>query len=82
MPLHHGRHHKGEIMETNYTNLEIRQLNDSIVSTLNQSNLPVEVKRLVVDKILSVLTEAANEMVKREIDETMNISEKKESEHE
>lgn len=69
-------------METNYTNLEIRQLNDSIVSILNQSTLPVEVKRLVVDKVLSVLTEAANEMVKREIDESMNSSEEKESEHE
>ena len=69
-------------MDTQITNLEIRQLNDNIVNVLNQSNLPVEVKRLVVDKVLSVLTEAANEMVKQEIDEMMKSSKEKESENE
>lgn len=69
-------------MDTQITNLEIRQLNDNIVGVLNQSKLPIEVKRLVVDKVLSVLTEAANEMVKQEIDEMMKSSKEKESENE
>lgn len=62
-------------------NLEIRKLNDSLCDTLNQSTLPIEVKRLVVDKILNVLTEASNEMVKREIDEIISNEKEKENEH-
>lgn len=62
-------------------NLEIRKLNDSLCETLNQSTLPIEVKRLVVDKILNVLTEASNEMVKREIDEIISNEKEKENEH-
>lgn len=62
-------------------NLEIRKLNDSLCETLNQSTLPIEVKRLVVDKILNVLTDASNEMVKREIDEIISNEKEKENEH-
>ena len=62
-------------------NLEIRKLNDSLCETLNQSTLPIEVKRLVVDKILNVLTEASNEIVKREIDEIISNEKEKENEH-
>ncbi len=62
-------------------NLEIRKLNDSLCETLNQSTLPIEVKRLVVDKILNVLTEASNEMVKQEIDEIISNEKEKENEH-
>lgn len=62
-------------------NLEIRELNDSLCKTLNQSTLPIEVKRLVVDKILNVLTDASNEMVKREIDEIISNEKEKENEH-
>lgn len=62
-------------------NLEIRKLNDSLCDTLNQSTLPIEVKRLVVDKILNVLTEASNEMVKQEIDEIISNEKEKENEH-
>lgn len=62
-------------------NLEIRKLNDSLCETLNQSTLPIEVKRLVVDKILNVLTDASNEMVKQEIDEIISNEKEKENEH-
>lgn len=47
-------------------NAEIVKLQADIVAIINQSKLPVEVKRLVVREVLDKLTAARDEAVKQE----------------
>jgi hypothetical protein len=48
-------------------NLKIRRLEEDIVAILNDSDIPIEAKRLVLQNILNVVENNANEIIKREL---------------
>lgn len=48
-------------------NLKIRRLEEDIVAILNDSDVPMEAKRLVVQNILNVVENNANEIIKQEL---------------
>ena len=48
-------------------NLKIRMLEENIVAILNDSDIPIEAKRLVLQNILNVVENNANEIIKREL---------------
>ena len=50
-------------------NLKIRKLKNDLILTLNESLLPVEVKRMIVEDINKTLTELADNEVRKEEDE-------------
>ena len=60
-------------------NLEIREFQQTIIAFANQSQLPIEVKRMAMSEIVSQLNEASNEQIKRELQERENAK-KEESE--
>lgn len=47
-------------------NLKIRLLEDSILNLINESNLPIEIKRLVVSDIFNLVVKQADKEVKEE----------------
>lgn len=59
-------------------NLKIREFKQSIVNFINASDLPIEVKSMVLADLSSQATIMANEQIKKEIAER----DKKESESE
>lgn len=48
-------------------NLEIREFSQSIVNFVNQSSLPVEIKRLCITEIATQIQSAADEQIRAEI---------------
>ena len=48
-------------------NKEIRAFEDNIISFVNSSELPIEVKRLVVQNLLNLVTKKADEVILAEI---------------
>lgn len=52
-------------------NKEIRQLQDDLISLLNSSNLPVEVKRIVLANTLSLVEKEADRAILSEIQATI-----------
>ena len=53
-------------------NLKIRLLTDNLLKTLNESDLPIEVKRMCLKDILNEATKKADEQVKLELEELKN----------
>ena len=47
-------------------NLKIRLLEDSILNLINESDLPIEIKRLVVSDIFNLVVKQADKEVKEE----------------
>lgn len=52
-------------------NRKIRKLEDDIISLLNSSNLPVEVKRIVLANTLSLVEKEADRAILSEIQATI-----------
>lgn len=52
-------------------NRKIRQLEDDIISLLNGSNLPVEVKRIVLTNTLTLVEKEADKAILSEIQATI-----------
>lgn len=52
-------------------NKEIRQLQDDLISLLNSSNLPVEVKRIVLANTLTLVEKEADRAILSEIQATI-----------
>ena len=48
-------------------NAAIREFEDKVIELYNQYNLPIEVKRLVAQNVLNVITKKADEMIMQEI---------------
>lgn len=48
-------------------NLDVREFSQSIINFVNQSPLPIEVKRLCMSDIATQLQHAANEQIKAEL---------------
>lgn len=48
-------------------NLKIRRVRDSIIMILNQSELPAEIKRLILIEALGLATKTADEAVRYEL---------------
>ena len=47
-------------------NLEIRKFREKIVNDINESELPIEVKRLVLKEVMSVVNETADNEIAKE----------------
>lgn len=63
---------KGKVinMDTNYINLRIRNFENNINTILNDySDIPIEAKRIVLDKVSSVITAVADIQAKKELDD-------------
>ena len=50
-------------------NYKIRQFEDSVIDTFNKSDLQIEIKRLVAQNVLNLLTKKADETITKEIQE-------------
>ena len=50
-------------------NLAIRQLEDAIINTLNEINLPIEVKRLVLSDIYNKVIKESDKQITKEVAE-------------
>ena len=62
-------------------NLKIRKLKTDLANVLNESLLPIEVKRMIVEDLNRELLQLANEVVEKERQALLSEqSEKKESE--
>lgn len=61
-------------------NLEIREFSQAIINFVNGSQLPVEVKRLVMADIMHQLDSAANAILQNEIAERDRVVAKEEKE--
>lgn len=48
-------------------NLKIRNLEDTIIDAINASNLPIEVKRLIVSDVLNLILRQADKEVINEV---------------
>lgn len=49
--------------------LEIREFEQGIINQINQSPLPLEVKRLIVENICAQVNEATNKQIQAELTE-------------
>lgn len=49
--------------------LEIREFEQAIINQINQSPLPLEVKRLIVENICAQVNEATNKQIQAELTE-------------
>lgn len=56
-------------------NLKVREFQQAIINFANQSDLPIEVKRLCVADVLKQLEEQANEALRKEVLQR-NVAEK------
>lgn len=45
------------------TNREIRELEDNIIALLNASDVPIEVKRLIVSNVYNLVTKEADKTI-------------------
>lgn len=50
-------------------NLAIRQLEDAIINTLNEINLPIEVKRLVLSDVYNKVVKESDKQIAKEVAE-------------
>ena len=50
-------------------NSGIREFEDKVIKTFNDYELPIEVKRLVAQNVLNLLTKKADEIITAEIQE-------------
>ena len=48
-------------------NLKTRELSNGLIRQINQSDVPIEVKRLIVKDIMSQLEKEANEVIAAEL---------------
>lgn len=55
--------------------LEIREFQQAIINQINQSPLPLEVKRLIVENICAQVNEATNKQIQVELTERNSKSE-------
>lgn len=50
-------------------NFKIRQFEDNIIDMFNKSDLQIEIKRMVAQNVLNLLTKKADEIIMQEIAE-------------
>lgn len=51
-------------------NYKIRQFEDSVIDMFNKSDLQIEIKRMVAQNVLNLLTKKADEIIMQEIAES------------
>lgn len=56
-------------------NTQIRQLEDDLIATLNNSPVPMEVKRLVLEDVLHLTKKRADKIILQEIEEAKQNAE-------
>jgi hypothetical protein len=50
-------------------NYKIRQFEDSVIDMFNKSDLQIEIKRMIAQNVLNLLTKKADEIIMQEIAE-------------
>lgn len=50
-------------------NYKIRQFEDSVIDMFNKSDLQIEIKRIIAQNVLNLLTKKADEIIMQEIEE-------------
>lgn len=50
-------------------NYKIRQFEDSVIDMFNKSDLQIEIKRIIAQNVLTLLTKKADEIIMQEIKE-------------
>lgn len=50
-------------------NYKIRQFEDSVIDMFNKSDLQIEIKRIIAQNVLNLLTKKADEIITKEIAE-------------
>lgn len=50
-------------------NYKIRQFEDSVIDMFNKSDLQIEIKRIIAQNVLNLLTKKADEIIMQEIAE-------------
>ncbi len=60
-------------------NTEIRKLEDSLIQTLNDSPLAIEIKRLIVRDVLQMVEREANNAITCEIEDAKRQAEEQET---
>ena len=53
-------------------NKEIRELEDKIINTINEANVEIEVKRLILTNVLNMVKNQADEIIILEMREAQN----------
>ena len=53
-------------------NKKIRELEDKIIATLNESDVPIEAKRLIIANVLNLVMKEADKVIAYEIQEGGN----------
>lgn len=53
-------------------NKRIRELEDRIIATLNESDVPIEVKRLIISNVLNLVMKESDKVIAYEIQEGGN----------
>jgi len=48
-------------------NLKIRQFEDDLVNLINSNDLPIEVKRIILQDVLQIVENKANEIILKEL---------------
>ena len=62
-------------------NIVIRMLREKIINDLNEAELPIEVKRLVLKEILSAVNDTADNEIGKEREALMQSMKKEGAEH-
>lgn len=57
-------------------NLQIRQFRESVITTANSSELPIEIKRLVFAEVMKMLQDASDDVIKKEMIQAKEDSKK------
>ena len=60
-------------------NLKIRMLREQLISDLNEADLPIECKRLVLKEIMSVVNDTADGQIEKEREMLMKSQSKEEA---
>ena len=50
-------------------NYKVRQFEDSVIDMFNKSDLQIEIKRIIAQNVLNLLTKKADEIIMQEIAE-------------
>lgn len=62
-------------------NLRIRMLREKLINDINEVDLPIEVKRLVLKEIMSLVNDAADNEIEKEREALMQSMKKEGAEH-
>lgn len=54
-------------------NLKIRKLEDDIIALLNESEVPIECKRLIMDSVMRLVKDEADRQILKEMNDEQSV---------